>query len=150
MGLQLIVRGLCRSPSSAVSLIKTQTWYSASVGRALHAASPYTGAQGHRLVSAVSVLREGQDHIQNENCKPACKSSSVLQVVSFQAWTDAVSSDLELSGASTASGSLGSNIRWTVCIHFAQTLGFHWGLLGNWQLSHLDCSQALWLGQGCL
>lgn len=50
MGLQLTVRFLCQSLSDAVTLIKTQTWYLAPLGKVSHPASSYTGAQGRHLV----------------------------------------------------------------------------------------------------
>lgn len=92
--------------------------------------------QGRHLVLSG---REGQHLGQNKNCKPACKSHSVL---SCPPQSGAASSDPSVPGASEESESLAGNISWIVCIHSAESLVFHFHSLGNCRFSHLACTQA--------
>lgn len=122
------------SPSDAVHLIKNvkfgPVWQRLSHSITLHRC-PGTSS---------GFIREGGQHLgQNKNCKPACKSDSVL---SFPPQSGAGSSDPSVPGASEESESLAGNISWIVCIHSAETLVFHLHSLGNCRFSHLACTQA--------
>lgn len=101
----------------------------------------YPGAQGRHLVLSVC-LRVRAEELQSS----LWKLQSVLKVVYSQPWSDAVPYDPYLSGSCKEGEGLGGNTGSIVCVCFAQTPVFHWEFLGNWQLRHLDGSQALWLG----